>query len=78
MLFVGIYYLLMLHGMSTRFYEEAVKDTLGKFILTFWNSYNFFTTYAALDKFNPKKDTIPIKRRQLLDKWIISRFHQDV
>jgi isoleucyl-tRNA synthetase len=23
--------------MSTRFYEQAVKDTLGKFILTYWN-----------------------------------------
>jgi len=61
---------------STRFYEQAVKDTLGKFILTFWNSYNFFATYASLDKFDPDKDTIPIKKRQLLDKWIISRFHQ--
>jgi len=61
--------------MSTRFYEEAVKETLGKFILTFWNSYNFFTTYASLDKFNPDKDTIPISKRGLLDKWIISRFN---
>lgn len=64
--------------MSTRFYEEAVKDTLGKFILTLWNSYNFFTTYAALDKFDPKKDTVPKNRRQLLDKWIMSRFNKTV
>ncbi|UCD13939.1 MAG: isoleucine--tRNA ligase [Thermoplasmatales archaeon] len=61
--------------MSTRFYEEAVKDTLGKFILTLWNSYNFFTTYASLDKYDPKKDAIIKERRQLLDKWIISRFN---
>ncbi len=61
---------------STRFYEQAVKDTLGKFILTLWNSYNFFTTYASLDRFSPSKDFIPIKKRQPLDKWIISRFHQ--
>ncbi len=61
---------------STRFYEQAVKDTLGKFILTLWNSYNFFTTYASLDRFNPSKDIIPLKKRQPLDKWIISRFHQ--
>jgi len=63
---------------STRFYEEAVKDTLGKFILTLWNSYNFFTTYASLDKFDPKKDTVPKNRRQLLDKWIMSRFNKTV
>ncbi len=62
--------------MSTRFYEQAVKDTLGKFILTLWNSYNFFTTYAALDKFDPKKDNIAIEKRSLLDKWILSKFHK--
>ena len=64
--------------MSTRFYEEAVKDTLGKFILTLWNSYNFFTTYASLDKFDPKKDTVPKNRRQLLDKWVMSRFNKTI
>ena len=61
---------------STRFYEEAVKETLGKFILTFWNSYNFFATYAVLDKFDPDKDIINFSKRQFLDKWIISRFNK--
>ena len=64
--------------MSTRFYEEAVKDTLGKFILILWNSYNFFTTYASLDKFDPKKDNVTKNKRQLLDKWIMSRFNKTV
>jgi len=63
---------------STRFYEEAVRDILGKFILTLWNSYNFFTTYASLDKFDPKKDTIAVEKRPLLDKWVLSRFHGTV
>jgi isoleucyl-tRNA synthetase len=62
--------------MSTRFYEEAVKDTLGKFLLTFWNSYNFFSTYAVLDTFDPKTDKIPASKRGLLDQWICSRFNQ--
>lgn len=62
--------------MSTRFYEEAVKDTLGKFLLTFWNSYNFFTTYAVLDAFDPTKKPIPLKKRGLLDRWIYSRFNK--
>ncbi len=61
---------------STRFYEEAVKDTLGRFILTFWNSYNFFTTYASLDKFDPEKDMIPVSKRGFLDKWVLSRFNR--
>ncbi len=62
--------------MSTRFYEEAVKDTLGKFLLTFWNSYNFFTTYAILDAFDAKNGCIPLDKRGLLDQWIISRFNK--
>ena len=61
---------------SKQFYERAVKETLGKFILTFWNSYNFFTTYAALDKFDPKNDITPIEKRTLLDKWILSKFNR--
>lgn len=63
---------------STRFYEQAVKDTLGKFILTFWNSYNFFTTYASLDEFDPKIDLIPLENRELLDKWILSRYNKTI
>jgi isoleucyl-tRNA synthetase len=64
--------------MSTQFYEQAVKDTLGKFILTFWNSYNFFVTYAVLDKFDPKKDMISVKKRKPLDKWILSKFNKTI
>jgi len=61
--------------MSTRFYEEAVKDTLGKFLLTLWNSYNFFTTYAILDTFDARTGQVPLSKRGLLDQWIMSRFN---
>ncbi len=61
---------------STRFYEEAVKETLAKFILTFWNSYNFFTTYASLDSFDYDQDSIDYDQLQPLDKWILSRFNK--
>ncbi|MBN1280114.1 MAG: isoleucine--tRNA ligase [Candidatus Thermoplasmatota archaeon] len=60
--------------MSTRFYEEAVKETLGKFILTLWNSYNFFTTYAVLDHYDMEQDYTSLRKRGLLDQWIWSRF----
>lgn len=63
---------------STRFYEEAVKETLAKFVLTLWNSYNFFTTYAALDSFNYTGEKIAYDDLQPLDKWILSRFNNMV
>jgi len=63
---------------STRFYEEAVKETLAKFILTVWNSYNFFTTYASLDEFDPSNHTISKDQLPPLDTWALSRFNQMV
>ncbi|HID25441.1 MAG TPA: isoleucine--tRNA ligase, partial [Thermoplasmata archaeon] len=62
--------------MPIRFYEEAVKETLGGFILTLWNSYKFFATYANLDAFDPTKHGVPVKNRMPLDRWIISRFQR--
>jgi isoleucyl-tRNA synthetase len=61
--------------MSTRFYEEAVRETLGKFILTLWNSYSFFTTYAALDHYDQTKTAPKPEERELLDRWILSRLN---
>ena len=61
---------------STRFYEEAVKETLAKFILTVWNSYNFFTTYASIDAFDYDNDGVDFEKRSPLDKWILSRYNK--
>jgi isoleucyl-tRNA synthetase len=63
---------------STRFYEGAVKETFAKFILTLWNSYNFFTTYASLDSFNYDEEKITYQQLYPLDKWIISRYNKMV
>ncbi|MBS3748482.1 MAG: isoleucine--tRNA ligase [Candidatus Thermoplasmatota archaeon] len=61
---------------STRFYEAAVKETLAKFILTVWNSYNFFTTYASIDSFDYDNDQVEFEKRSSLDKWILSRYNK--
>ena len=42
-----------------------------------WNSYAFFVTYAALDRFDPMTaEPVPLAERPMLDRWIISRLHQ--
>ncbi len=56
-----------------RFYEEAVKETLRRFMLTLWNSFKFYLTYAQLDKFDPRKHSVDVKNRMHLDRWIISK-----
>ncbi|MDO8488298.1 MAG: class I tRNA ligase family protein, partial [bacterium] len=45
------------------------------FHLTLWNIYNFFVTYAGLDKFDT---TSKVKRLSELDNWILARLNQTV
>src|SRR5215217_4966457 len=49
-----------------------------RFILPLWNSYAFFATYAALDRFDPHaaENQIPLAERTVLDRWIISQLQQ--
>jgi isoleucyl-tRNA synthetase len=49
------------------FSEKDIGEILRKFILTFWNCYLFFETYAK------KKELASPKSKNILDKWIISR-----
>ena len=62
--------------MPIRFYEDAVKETLGGFILTLWNSYKFFATYANLDKFDPAEHKIGRDERPPIDRWILSKLQR--
>ena len=42
-------------------------------MLTLWNVYAFFVTYARLDGFDPTGPVIPIEQRPDLDRWALSR-----
>ena len=42
-------------------------------LLTLWNVYSFFATYAAVDKFSPKDTKIKSSDLTLLDKWILEK-----
>ncbi|MBI4491689.1 MAG: isoleucine--tRNA ligase, partial [Chloroflexi bacterium] len=48
---------------------EEVKRKL----LTLWNTYSFFATYASIDRFAPTGRQVPPSERALLDRWILSR-----
>jgi isoleucyl-tRNA synthetase len=58
-----------------RFYEEATKEVMSRFIGTLWNSWYFFTSYAELDKFDPQQYSIPFKERKLLDQWLLIKLN---
>ena len=42
-------------------------------LLTLWNVYSFFATYAALDKFSPVDVKIKESDLTLLDQWILAK-----
>jgi isoleucyl-tRNA synthetase len=55
-------------------YKHA--DEVRKKIITIWNSYSFFATYAAVDDFNPGEKNVSEEDLTLLDHWIRSKMHQ--
>jgi len=55
-------------------YDKA--DEVRKKLISLWNVYSFFCTYANLDNFKPHSHDISDKDLSLLDRWIISKSHQ--
>ncbi|MBA3450877.1 MAG: class I tRNA ligase family protein [Chloroflexia bacterium] len=56
---------------------HITDDVRRRFILPLWNSYAFFATYAAIDRFDPTlaENQIALADRTVLDRWIISQLH---
>ncbi len=52
-----------------------VGEEVKRKLLTLWNVYSFFVTYAVIDKVNPT--TLNVKKEHLsrLDRWILSRLN---
>jgi len=57
-------------GEARRFSTQLVAESLRRFLLTLWNTYSFFVTYANLDGFNPQ--TLGPGERSELDRWVLS------
>jgi isoleucyl-tRNA synthetase len=54
---------------------EAVDES-ARFLVTLWNTYSFFVTYANLDGFTPGVD--PATSTNVLDRWVRSRLHHTI
>ena len=55
--------------------DAAMRDEL----LTLWNTWSFFATYASLNGFDPSDPAIPAPRdRPVLDRWMRSRLNATV
>jgi len=62
-------------GNVYRFDDKIVAEITRRFLLTLWNVYSFFVTYANIDCFTPgSAGTLPEPSE--LDRWIISELNQ--
>lgn len=69
-------------GNPRRFSNQYIEETVRRFLLTLWNTYSFFVTYANLDEWRPELEG-PAGRRhvrrseslQPIDRWILSYLH---
>ena len=59
-------------GNARRFSEGQVDESVRKYLLTLWNTYSFFVTYARIDGFDPTKDLVSPADRSLMDRWALS------
>ncbi len=58
----------------TRATLGAIDTAMRDMLLTLWNTFSFFTTYASLNGFDPSDPAIPAPdQRGPLDRWILSR-----
>ena len=61
---------------NLKFDIEGIAEVQRKFFGTIYNTYSFFSLYANIDNFDPKKEEIiPHDKRTELDKWIISELN---
>src|SRR5207249_3313397 len=66
-----------------RFAPEQVGEVLRQFMLTLWNTYSFFVTYANLDGWRPSiggdghlgSAALGGVALQLIDRWVLARLN---
>jgi isoleucyl-tRNA synthetase len=65
-------------GNARRFSITQVDEAVRKYLLTLWNTYSFFVTYARIDGFDPKADYVEPEDRSLMDRWALSEMQLTV
>jgi isoleucyl-tRNA synthetase len=63
---------------SRRIGHEVLDEVLRQFLLTLWNVYAFFVTYATAEGFDPASPPPPATDRPVLDRWVLSQLSHTV
>ncbi|MDH3267224.1 MAG: isoleucine--tRNA ligase [Ignavibacteria bacterium] len=59
----------------TLFDEEGLLEVQRKFFGTLLNTYAFFALYANIDKFENNKPSVPLSKREEIDRWVLSKLN---
>ncbi len=59
--------------LNNLYFGYKLGDETRRRILTLWNTYSFFVTYANVDGFDPKAPPPAVSGRPDLDRWILAR-----
>jgi len=62
-------------GLVRRFDIRMVADVTRQFLLTLWNVYSFFVTYANIDKYTPDASRMVTDVPEL-DRWVLSELNE--
>ena len=63
---------------ARRVFVDGIDESTRRFLLTLWNTYSFFVTYASLDGWTPDETASAAPSTNVLDRWIRSRVHTTV
>ena len=56
-----------------KFSEAGLKEIVRTVVLPYWNALSFFTTYASVDGWDPRRASArPVAQRAEIDRWILS------
>jgi isoleucyl-tRNA synthetase len=58
--------------------DGPLTDVVRRFLLTLWNTYYFFTTYARLEGWTPDAEAPPVERRPVMDRWVLAELAETV
>jgi isoleucyl-tRNA synthetase len=54
----------------------GIADEIRKNLITLWNTYSFFSTYASLDGYSPIEDKVTTSDLTQLDRWILAKSNE--
>jgi isoleucyl-tRNA synthetase len=57
---------------------DGIDESTKRFLVTLWETYRFFVTYANLDGWEPDEPGAAAPSTHVLDRWVRSRLHATV